>query len=440
MLFSLKTILIALFSIFFIACNSSEYIADSEDNNISGVLVDGYISDATICIDLNANGICDSNDSITKSDTNGLFSINNLSLDPDTIFSIIAYGGVDNATQKEFTGVLKTTIDSSKLESDITISPITDIITTTFLNSDNNTSLNLQNIKQIFSNSLDIDPEIVDKDPLKNKQLFIIAQEIEYTKYLLESLFIKNFDLNDSNESIEINFLRDKIKLQILTQELKINQSIIVLESEFHLQIPENEKTFIIEQFDELKRVLTDNTENMLLNITNLNNLQKSIENKHTDIIKKLLDSNNSDLIDIVTIDTDDILLTKNIFYSSDAEFDSQACLETESYNKLSSSNNSTINDNKNGVSITSEYENNSSLLSLYYPNLKFDLSNETTTIFKQNYYFQFDNNWQYNDNRYIYIQTPPDDMGEESCYKFELNSTINNQTDGIKVYRYSEI
>lgn len=54
------------------------------DNNIRGTLVDPYITDANVCLDLNGNNICEADEAITQSDENGQFiferteAINNL--------------------------------------------------------------------------------------------------------------------------------------------------------------------------------------------------------------------------------------------------------------------------------------------------------------------------------------------------------------------------
>ncbi len=440
MLFYIKTALITTFSFLLISCDSSEYMAISTGSTIGGVVVDGYINGATVCADTNNNSLCDLNESTTISKSNGSFILSDVMIERDKTLSILAYGGVDSATNKKLVGQLKTTIDMSRVDKTIVISPITDLVTSSFLNIDINSSLELDDIKQSVSRILNISKNDIDKDPFTDSKLFIKSQEIQHAKYMLQKIIEKNLDTNNSTTLT----LQQEIKKELLMQELELERSLIVLESNYNTTVPQNEKDFLTKQFDELKKALQEASKDIWLEQANLNLLQSSIDTQQEKAITKLLDSSDSSPIETVKIDTTKIETVKNIFHSSDAILDIQACSQKNSYSKLSNSEKAITGDDANGISLASQYTDLKNILdptvSIYYPNLDSSLSNDVTVIFKDNYYFQFDKNWVYNENRYIYIQTPKTDKLEASCFRFELNNKITNKTEGTKVYRQSKI
>ena len=438
MLFYIKTALIGTFSLLLSSCDSSDYMAITTGSSVGGVVVDGYISGATVCADINDNSVCDLNEPQTTSKNNGTFVLDNVVIKRENFIPIIAYGGKDSATDKNFVGQLKATIDSSQINNTLIISPITDLVTNSFLSKDENRSVELlENIKETVANILNITIEDINKDPLTDKKLFIKSQEIQHAKNILQTIIKKH-----SNDINTLTLQKD-IKNELLLQELDLERSIITLEANHKITIPTNEKDFVIQQFKELQKSLEEASENILLTINNLNILQKDIDTQQEKAITKLLENNATSTIETVKIDTTKIEVVKNMFYSANAEFDEQACSTNNSYNSFSNNDKTMMSDEANGLSLVSQYTDvadiNDPTVTIYYPNLTSKLSNDVTVIFKEHYYFQFDKNWIYNEKKYIYIQTPQSEKVEAGCFRFELNSQITNKTEGTQVYRYSK-
>ena len=434
MLIYIKIVLISTFSLFLVACDSSEYMVITTGSTVAGVVVDGYIDGATVCADKNNNSQCDINESKTISKSNGQFILDNVIVERDSTINIIAYDGNDTATGKKLVGQLRTTITDTQLSNPIVISPITDLVTNSFLNSDENSSIELlENTQQNIADILAISLEDINKDPLTDRTLFIKTQEIQHAKNILQKIVEKYLDTNSTT-------LEEDIKQELVVEELNLKNSLIVLELQNKISIPLNEKTFVIEQFEELKTALKNGSKNIVLNEKNLNNIQKSIDEQQEKAIDKLLDNNSSETIEPVKIDTTTIKIEKEIFHSSDAILDQQACSEENAYSKISNSDKALSSDDANGISLASQYTDIENIadptVSIYYPNLTSSLSNDITVIFKEHYYFKFDKNWIYNTNKFIYIQTPKNGDIEASCYRFELNSKLTNKTKGIEVYR----
>jgi len=88
---------IVLFSILYLGCGGG---SGSNSATISGVVSDGYIKNAVVCLDLNNNFLCDSNEPSTKSDEFGVY---NLIVSTDLAgndANVIATGGYNVITQK----------------------------------------------------------------------------------------------------------------------------------------------------------------------------------------------------------------------------------------------------------------------------------------------------------------------------------------------------
>jgi len=83
------------------------------DNNLSssfttGNVVDGYIKNATVCLDLNKNNTCDTNEPMTTTNENGAFELTwdkDITLTDDT--PLLSYGGINTATGAPFNAILK---------------------------------------------------------------------------------------------------------------------------------------------------------------------------------------------------------------------------------------------------------------------------------------------------------------------------------------------
>lgn len=99
-------------------------------SNISygGAVIDGYIKNATVCLDLSLDGICDNSEPSTKTDNNGAYSLivtptqqnhQNFNIAP-----IIAFGGTDIDTGDDFTGKLQAQVSGNTAN----VTPLTTIL------------------------------------------------------------------------------------------------------------------------------------------------------------------------------------------------------------------------------------------------------------------------------------------------------------------------
>ena len=119
----------------FIACSGSSSGGATTYPNFAydadGTGVDGYISGATVCLDLTLDGSCDATKEPTaKTDSQGDFS---LSITPThqahanyASAPVILFGGKDIDTQKDFIGTMKTSLGNAG--EDMVISPLTTMV------------------------------------------------------------------------------------------------------------------------------------------------------------------------------------------------------------------------------------------------------------------------------------------------------------------------
>jgi len=105
-------------SLLLIGCGGKGSSSSSEttSENISGSAVDGYISGAVVCLDININGICDEDEPTTSTGTDGAFLFTNVEIDDELIVAIVS-GGIDMATGKIFVGKIKNVIESESIKS-----------------------------------------------------------------------------------------------------------------------------------------------------------------------------------------------------------------------------------------------------------------------------------------------------------------------------------
>ena len=177
-------------------------------SNISGKAVDGEIKEATVCIDLNENNLCDTNEPSTKTDINGNYSFyvsNTIGTKP-----ILVLGGIDTATNKVFDGILKETItiDSNDITS-INITPLTTIATELYQD-EKKTDINYtpNQAKSKIAQNLGLNVEDIVKNPLLDKTIFEKTQKIIQATKLLQA----QIQQDSSNQTKNQNAFKHIIK------------------------------------------------------------------------------------------------------------------------------------------------------------------------------------------------------------------------------------
>jgi len=274
---------------------------------ISGSVIDGYISGAAVYLDLNINGYWDNTEPKVISSSTGSFSFDSIELEIDKLVPVVSVSGVDIVTKEPFGGKLRNIIDvnSSSRTTSINITPLTDLISTHFLEGAIQDYESLLSSRKTIGLAYNVAEEDVEKSPMAYAGLFAKTQEIQNTKSLLEISAIKA--IKDDLSSSELEILRMEIKKAIVMQinrygYIDIAYTIVELEQNLAITIPQNEKDFIVSQAKEIENALYTFALNKPLTVTNLNNFQWQLYTKEKDIYKLLKDSNASDTLNIMDI------------------------------------------------------------------------------------------------------------------------------------------
>jgi hypothetical protein len=216
-LFSISISSLLLFSACDVFDNSSsnddESSGTKSSNNsktISGTVVDGYIKYAHVCLDINKNGICEIDEPSTSTSKDGSYTFKTT---VNGSYPILVSGGIDTATQENFSGTLKTTIslENNNSYSNIIINPLT-TLTTNIYNTEKKSdeTFTYKDAKQIIASNLGLDISQIDVDPLKSKETFVKTQQIMQTIKLLSNSIEK-----DSNNTAKAKKAFDYIMKQI---------------------------------------------------------------------------------------------------------------------------------------------------------------------------------------------------------------------------------
>jgi len=169
----LKFSLIVATSIF-IGCGGSGSSAIAEIT-ISGKVIDGYVKNAKVCVDLNNNFNCDENEPFTYSDENGNYSlkIENKS------YILISTGGIDTETNSP---------------------AVTMYSNTTYKNITPLTSLAVKYGEDAVANYYNIDKTKIAIDPMQDNEIKNIVKNIVDTK-LSTSKYILDTTTENTNTS-----------------------------------------------------------------------------------------------------------------------------------------------------------------------------------------------------------------------------------------------
>lgn len=434
-----------------ISVNYVEEILKTDENlSFGGIVVDGYISGATVCLDLNLNSLCDTNEPITISNEDGEFSFYSQDFSGYSYIPIIAKGGVDTATNRVFRGELQTIIDTANLSKgdSLIINPLTDLVAISFLRSSIKDGVALLDSIQEVADVFSLNRDVILSDPMQDISLFAKVQEIQHLKKLIETSATKTYVTNGSTDILT------EIKSALVTQiqdsidyTLKLDRVLYTVEIELNINIPENEKTYILAQISEIQRVLDGFVADSTIEIENLDRLQLALDNEMEIAYTNLATAGSESEIEVTYIDIVYETITQSLFSKVSATQDPQACLATNGY-QIISHNSFTperVDDYENGLSIYSGYSLDSDNLEstevqLYYTSLTVDRADSSTIVFEDNYTFSFNQAWIENSNHTIYIRTPKDSQNLYGCYKAELNSKLSSEIVLTKVYRYTDI
>ena len=274
--------------------------------SFSGVAIDGYIKDATACLDLNINGTCDAGEPTTSTAIDGTFSFTDVNVPADALMPVIVSGGTDTATGKAFSGALKNVLDAQSVNGStkLHVTPLTDLVASSFIASSDKSASKLAQLKTDIATSLGLSTQNVDADPMKNKEIFIKAQEIEQAKALIEvSAFKSSASLNEADKQNIRNKISKAYAQQILEGgEDSVTDTITILEQSSTITIPENEKKFISSQINELKTTLNAIGQDATINTSSLDTLQNGLSKTQEEVLQKIESAKQDNTLSVVQI------------------------------------------------------------------------------------------------------------------------------------------
>ena len=161
----------------FIGCDSGSgsdtnttQTSSSSSSSSSGAVVDGYIKNANVCIDLNGNLKCDPNEPTAKTDANGKYNITTTE-DINGKF-VIASGGFDINRGEDFNSTFISKLDNN-LNSNLT--PLT---TMTYFYSEQH-NVPFDNAKYDVAKILGITANDVESDPMQNENVEKVSLKLE---------------------------------------------------------------------------------------------------------------------------------------------------------------------------------------------------------------------------------------------------------------------
>lgn len=107
-----------------VACGGGTSGGSGSSSSASGKVIDGYVKDATVFLDLNNNGKFDSGEPNTKTNANGDYTLSPVSQGS----KIVSFGGTDISTGNPSTLVLSTIVSTAGTVTNAHMSPVTTLI------------------------------------------------------------------------------------------------------------------------------------------------------------------------------------------------------------------------------------------------------------------------------------------------------------------------
>lgn len=226
----------------------SEPITKSSTITVHGVAVDGYLVGATVCVDENFNGACDTTEPTTITEADGTFHFEALQTATNKLLPILVSGGKDSATQKAFSGTLKTIIDPSLHQNEevVTVSILTDVIATLYLNSSAKDAGTLEQIIQTIIASLHLTKKEIFTNPLTMPKLYAKSMEIQQIKRMLETLLATQTSL--TQQQIENTVIQAVSKQMSTHNDLNSTFILASLESTHSFTVPTHLRAFVLAQ------------------------------------------------------------------------------------------------------------------------------------------------------------------------------------------------
>ena len=230
-------ILLSIITFSFIGCDNSDMDNNNDINNIkndnnnvdttipensveqisiTGQVIDGYISNGSVCLDLNHNNNCDAGEPNSFTNHLGKYTLNISNIKKELLknVNIITYGGTDASSGKKFNGILKKHFNKSSKENNI--NPIT-----TLISIKNNSMNDIELSKKEICDTLDIDKNFVNKDIIKNHN-----KDVYFKGIRLQKTFDLFLEMNNTviDKHTYITLLKDFVNSELKGHRKSIKQ------------------------------------------------------------------------------------------------------------------------------------------------------------------------------------------------------------------------
>ena len=405
------------------------------DISLEGYAVDGYLSGSSVCMDLNYDGICNSSEPSTVSSSEGLFTFKDITVDKEKLIPLININGIDTAIGKQYDGELKAFIYSSVdfTGSEVFLTPLTDLIVSNYFLTENRTLSKYLKLQEDMALAFGLSGNSLVSDPMKNVGLFVLAQELEQIKKIVEAVVIKNDpNYTASKKRALQSQIKEELSEKILGtgfQDLSVEEVLITLKLNLDIDLSEADIEFAINQITEIRNALNTLSTNSEVNVYTLPRVQTLLDRDLESAYTTLTYSDLNLSVERVT---------NSEFSSVNALYDESACVSNEIYTNSLSDSNSSIQrteDVNNGLALQS----NAGEMTLFYPNLKNSKVGNDVIVFEELYYFAFDEAWV-GQGATVYLKTDADEEGKYGCFKARLDSTSAGAIEMIKVFRYTDL
>lgn len=421
--------------------DSNSTIPDDQDPVyiLEGAVIDGYISGATVCIDINDDEVCGVEEPRTLSSSSGTFSFAKEGLEQGRYYRVMAFGGINTATQAVFSEQYFGIFDTSRTSQEIVLSPLSDLVARMFFRANTRDPYALSFAKTSIANALNLTAAQVVIDPLLETKPMLIAQEIE----TINKIFLKvvSQTLGASVTQVQKNFVKDALLEQYLESGyhgFDVARALIRIEVKLGIEIAPALRDFAIAQIAALKTKIAALLGTMTFDMKDY----KRIEILLAELVTAI--QGNTTVVHPVVLDYEDIVYS--MFDKTGAQYDPDACLQSDRYpnKRTQSSGEVRFVDAQNGITLgfdaTKITQENS--FSLYYPDigsviLQDDVDNQVK--FESDYYFSYDSAW-ITTGKSIYLQAPINEAGKYPCLKIKLDQLYGIYLSPQPVYRYTSV
>ena len=199
----MKKISLIISALLLIGCGGGGSNTSNNTNEIKGKVIDGYVKNAIVCLDLNNNFKCDTNEPFTITDKNGNYS---LKTKDNKLHILISKGGID----------IENNLPAITMYSNTKYKNITPL-----------TSLAIKEGEKKVAEFFNISISDIAKDPMKDNEIKnIIKNIVDNFKITGKYKLTNNHVLIDTRKPIDTKKNENNISTESSIKETKANENI----------------------------------------------------------------------------------------------------------------------------------------------------------------------------------------------------------------------